>query len=70
MSRNIWVISDTHFQHNNILNFKGNDGLPFRMFNDVQEMNEIMIQRQNEVVRPGDKIYHLGDVVMGIDPER
>ena len=69
MSRNIWVISDTHFQHNNILNFKGNDGLPFRMFNDVQEMNEIMIQRWNEVVKPGDKVYHLGDVVMGVDSE-
>jgi calcineurin-like phosphoesterase family protein len=32
-------------------------------------MNEVMIERWNEAVRPGDKVYHLGDVVMGTDPE-
>lgn len=32
-------------------------------------MNELIIQRWNEVVRPGDKVYHLGDVVMGNDQE-
>lgn len=71
MSKNIWIISDTHFNHANILNFTdSNTGLLVRPgFADVQEMNELMIQRWNEVVRPGDKVYHLGDVVMGNDQE-
>jgi calcineurin-like phosphoesterase family protein len=67
----IWVVSDTHFNHVNILRFtdsKSGD-LIRPEFADVQEMNEIMIQRWNEVVRPGDKVYHLGDVVMGTDQE-
>ena len=69
MSRNIWVISDTHFNHANILTFKDSVGKPTRTFNSVEEMNEIMIQRWNEVVRPGDKVYHLGDVLFGLDKE-
>jgi calcineurin-like phosphoesterase family protein len=71
MSKNIWITSDTHFNHANILNFTdsktGNRIRP--QFSCVQEMNETIIQRWNEVVRPGDKVYHLGDVVMGTDKE-
>lgn len=64
---NIWVISDTHFNHTNILNFKDSkSGKPIRpMFGDVREMNEVMIQRWNESVRPGDIVYHVGDVFFG-----
>ena len=64
---NIWVISDTHFRHSNILNFiDHNTGKPVRpMFIDVDAMDEHIIERWNSVVRPGDKVYHLGDVVMG-----
>lgn len=70
MTKNIWVISDTHFNHANILNFKDSVGKPTREgFADVQEMNEVMIQRWNEVVKPGDKVYHLGDVVFGMNKE-
>ncbi len=67
MSKNIWVISDTHFSHSNILNFlDSKTGKPVRPeFSDSQEMDETMIQRWNEVVRPGDKVYHLGDVFFG-----
>lgn len=60
---NIWVTSDTHFNHVNIAGDKW--GPHGRNFSSVDEMNELMIQRWNEVVRPGDKVYHLGDVVFG-----
>lgn len=62
---NIFVISDTHFGHANILNFKNADGSPVRgQFKDVDHMNEHMIDCWNSVVRTQDKVYHLGDVTM------
>lgn len=68
MTKNIWVISDTHFNHANILKFEDRVGKAVRgQFNSVEDMNEHMIQRWNEVVKPGDKVYHLGDVVFGND---
>ena len=67
MSRDIWIISDTHFQHENILKFTDRDGNLVRghLFKDVDEMDEHMIERWNSVVKQGDIVYHLGDVVMG-----
>ncbi len=65
MSRNIWVISDTHFGHENILTFKNKDGSRMRDFSSVDEMNQVMVDRWNETVKPGDKVYHLGDVFFG-----
>lgn len=66
--RDIWVISDTHFRHANILKFK--DGATGRLirgdrFADVDAMDEHMIECWNSVVKPGDIVYHLGDVVLG-----
>lgn len=67
----IWLISDTHFGHANILNFKGEDGIPFRGkdFNTCTEMDELMVQKWTENIKPDDKVYHLGDVMFG-DKER
>lgn len=65
LSRNIWVISDTHFNHQNILAFKDDLGNPVRDFESVEQMNEVMVQNWNKVVKPGDKVYHLGDVFFG-----
>lgn len=59
MSRNIWVISDTHFQHENIIEYCR------RPFNNANEMDEFMIERWNAVVNDSDIVYHLGDVYMG-----
>lgn len=68
---NIYVISDSHFGHANILNFKDLDGDPLRVFDDVNHMNEHMIERWNSVVCVQDKVYHLGDVVTKCgEPER
>lgn len=63
--RNIWVISDTHFNHENILKFKGSDDKPIRNFHDVHHMNEIMIENWNKLIKTNDKVYHLGDVYFG-----
>ena len=60
----IFFTSDTHFDHANILTFQRADGTPLRPFANVDEMNETLIARWNEVVRPSDHIYHLGDVTM------
>jgi len=66
MSRDIWIISDTHFVHENILSFTDNDGNLIRPgFDSVDHMNEYMIEKWNSVVKPGDIVYHCGDVVIG-----
>lgn len=62
---NIFVISDTHFNHANILKFTGKNGDYFRKFNDLNHMNEVIIDNWNKIVKPQDKIYHLGDVYFG-----
>jgi calcineurin-like phosphoesterase family protein len=68
---NIWVTSDHHFNHANILKFKDKDGKKFRgdLFKDVAEMNEKMIHNWNSVIKPEDKVYHLGDVYFGNQQE-
>lgn len=64
MAKDIWVISDTHWQHYNMIHkFKT---CPF---DSIQEHDEKLIDNWNSVVKPGDKVYHLGDVTFG-DKER
>jgi calcineurin-like phosphoesterase family protein len=66
MSKEIFVTSDSHFRHSNILRFTDSNGNLFRgdRFADVDEMDEHMIQQWNSVVKPGDTVYHLGDVLI------
>ena len=52
----IFVISDTHFGHANIITYCN------RPFPNVKKMNEAMVERWNAVIKPEDKVYHLGDV--------
>ena len=60
-----FLVSDTHFGHEKTCTvFKRADGSPLRPFKTVEEMDEEMIKRWNDRVRPKDKIYHLGDVVI------
>jgi len=65
MSRDIWVISDLHYNHANILNFIDYKGNRTREFDDVNQMNEFLIDRWNSVVKPGDIVYTLGDTFFG-----
>lgn len=60
----IFLISDTHFSHSNICNFLRDDGSPLRPWSNCEEMDEALIENWNRVVKPKDKIYHLGDVAI------
>jgi calcineurin-like phosphoesterase family protein len=63
--RNTFIISDTHFSHDNILSFLRDDGSKVRPgFYCVEAMDEYIVDKWNSVVKPHDKVYHLGDVVM------
>ena len=61
---NIFLCSDHHYNHSNILNFTDETGARVRDFDSVQEMNDTIINKHNSVVRPSDKVYFLGDVTM------
>ncbi len=50
-----WFISDTHFNHTNIIRFAE------RPFGNFQQMNRTMIENWNKRVKPDDHVYHLGD---------
>lgn len=61
----VWLISDTHFGHEKTCTvFKREDGSPLRPFSCAEEMDEFMIKAWNERVKPNDKVYHCGDVVI------
>jgi len=61
----IFFISDTHFGHQGSCNFLRTDGVTkMRPFDTSEEMDEILVENWNKVVKPFDKVYHLGDVSM------
>ena len=62
--REIFIVSDTHFGHGNMLKFTDSaTGARVRpLWENVDEMDEYMIQKWNDTVRDEDIIYHLGDV--------
>lgn len=63
MSKNIFFISDTHFGHANMITFLNYDGTRMRPFDSVEECDELMIENWNKIVKPNDRIFHLGDIV-------
>ena len=65
MSRNIWITSDTHLSHSNILKFTDSttgELIRGNRFSNVDEMDQCILDNWNSVVNPGDIVYHLGDV--------
>lgn len=54
-----YYIADCHFGHANVLRF---DNRPFR---NAEEMERVMIDNWNSVVRPDDTVYILGDFCWG-----
>ena len=60
----VFLVSDTHFGHQGVCRFTRADGTKLRPWDDPDEMDEAMIAAWNERVKPTDKVYHLGDVVI------
>ncbi len=58
----IWVWSDQHFNHKNIINYSN------RPFDNVLEMNEQMVHNNNLVVKEHDLVIWVGDVGFGNIP--
>ena len=62
---NTFIVSDTHFGHEKTCTvFTRSDGSPLRPFANADEMNEAMVKAWNDRVKPNDRLYHLGDVVI------
>lgn len=55
----IWFTSDWHLGHVNVIGYSG------RPFGDVDEMNDALVERHNDLVADDDIVYVLGDVAMG-----
>lgn len=55
----IYLSSDLHIGHDKEFLYKP------RGFDTVQEMNEFIVQKQNEIVSDDDDYYILGDVTLG-----
>lgn len=58
---NVFLIGDTHFDHEKMYSFLNWDGTKVRPWDNAREADEAMVDRWNSVVRPDDKVYHLGD---------
>lgn len=55
----IFITSDTHFNHKNIIEYTK------RPFKTVEDMNEEIIKRWNNKVGKDDLVIHLGDFALG-----
>lgn len=58
----VFFTSDTHFFHKNIIDYANR---PFRKDDgqiDVRGHDEALVELWNAMVRPGDRVYHLGDL--------
>jgi len=61
----VFLTSDTHFGHANVCKFMRSDGVTkLRPWDNSDEMDEAMVKLWNAKVKPNDKVYHLGDVVI------
>lgn len=58
----LYFTSDHHFWHANIIRFCN------RPFDSVEEMNEALVQKWNDLVGPEDEVYYLGDFSMAARP--
>lgn len=57
--KKIFFISDTHFDHTNIIRYCN------RPFNSTEEMNDAMLHNWNNTVKSRDIVFFLGDMTFG-----
>lgn len=67
---NIYFTSDTHYSHKNICRgvsqWEVNEGNQrTRDFNTLEEMNEVLVNNINALVKENDTLWHLGDWSFG-----
>lgn len=60
----VFLYSDPHFGHAGVCRFLKSDGTKLRPWDNPDDMDEEMVKRYNETVKPTDKTYFLGDVVI------
>jgi calcineurin-like phosphoesterase family protein len=63
---NIWFTSDLHFGHHGMCKFLNYDGSKIRPWDSIEEMDEVLVERFNERVKPEDKCYILGDIALNL----
>lgn len=54
----VWFIADTHFHHQNIIEYCS------RPFETVEEMNETLVRNWNSVISNKDKVFLVGDFAL------
>lgn len=55
----VFLISDTHFNHFNIIKYCN------RPFETIEQMNNTIIENWNKTIKPDDKVFFLGDFGFG-----
>lgn len=55
----IWITSDLHFKHGNIIKYCS------RPFSSVKEMDDYLLDEIRFKVKPNDQVYFLGDFMFG-----
>lgn len=58
----IFFTSDLHIYHNNVIRYCN------RPFKDIEEMNYKLVQNWNNVVKPEDTVYNMGDFSLAFRP--
>lgn len=65
----VFILSDHHLFHENVMNFKKDDGSKYRPFWSLEEMHEVIVEKHNSIVKPGDHFYFGGDVTFKLNKE-
>lgn len=68
--RDVWITSDTHLGHFNIISYTNRVDKNRELFKSTWEMDTALICYWNELVKPDDIVFHLGDFSFQSDKYR